>query len=348
MSIRNYRLRVVRRTSQPRARGRIATLMVALSLLAAALVPATTAVAQSNLVATAVSSTQVNLTWTFTNDVPFGQEAVYRCTGSGCTPTTTDVNGGPAAGYLAALGANVGAYTDNTVTAGNTYNYQVAWINGSGLVQGVSNVAPATTPPPTTSVPPTPTPGVSSTGSVSASVTVEQPFVSVTVAPTSVAFGSCTINGAATSGLLTPNGECSTSAVSLTYTSNVPVNIKVKGANALGNTPPANHPGWALCQSGTSVGQPGYSTCADQGTLALPGPDQYRLRVGAAQELTNQFACDRNITAQLSDCSAGLPIATAPGTTTTGVSLSLVGPQASTDLASTTFTTSVSWLVIQR
>ena len=90
--------------------------------------------APSNLVATAASPTQVNLTWTdnATNETGF---TVERCSGANC-------------GNFAAIGgvaANATTYTDPTAAPNTTYSYRVFAFNGGGNSQP-SNVATVTTP----------------------------------------------------------------------------------------------------------------------------------------------------------------------------------------------------------
>ena len=88
----------------------------------------------SNLVATAASATQVNLTWTdnANNETGF---AIERCTGANCT-SFAPIDG---------VGANITAYSDPTVTASTTYSYRIVAFNGAGNSQP-SNVATVTTP----------------------------------------------------------------------------------------------------------------------------------------------------------------------------------------------------------
>jgi hypothetical protein len=88
----------------------------------------------SNLVATAISATQVNLTWTdnATNESGY---TVERCTGVGCT-TFASIGGGA---------AGLTAFNDTTVAGNTTYSYRVFASNGGGNSQP-SNVATVTTP----------------------------------------------------------------------------------------------------------------------------------------------------------------------------------------------------------
>jgi uncharacterized repeat protein (TIGR03806 family) len=95
----------------------------------------------SNLVASAASSTQINLTWTdnATNETGF---EVERSVGSGTFAP------------LAAIGADRTGYSDATVTAGTTYNYRVRAVAGT-TTSAFSNTASAT---PVAEPPPPPPP----------------------------------------------------------------------------------------------------------------------------------------------------------------------------------------------
>ena len=71
--------------------------------------------APTNLVATVVSKSQINLTWTdnASNETGFNIE---RCKGSTCTNFA----------QIATVGANVTTYSNTKLTANTTYRYRVA------------------------------------------------------------------------------------------------------------------------------------------------------------------------------------------------------------------------------
>ena len=89
----------------------------------------------TNLVATAVSANQINLSWTAsTSSIGISNYIVQRCQGSACT-------------NFMQLAAPVGlVYIDTTVFQNTTYSYQVQAVDTIGNVSGFSNVAAATTP----------------------------------------------------------------------------------------------------------------------------------------------------------------------------------------------------------
>jgi hypothetical protein len=102
-----------------------------------------------NLVATAVSQTRIDLTWSDQSNNEDGFQ-VERCSGV-CT------SAGPFT-PIAATGAGVSSYSDTGLTGGATYSYRVRAYAGT-LQSGYSNIAPATTvaqPPPPATAPAAP------------------------------------------------------------------------------------------------------------------------------------------------------------------------------------------------
>jgi predicted phage tail protein len=94
--------------------------------------------APSNLVATAASTTQIDLTWQ-DNSSDEDNFILERCTGATCTPSTP----------VATLPANTSSYWDQGLTPATTYRYRVRAHNAGGNSEP-SNVAVAatrTTPP---------------------------------------------------------------------------------------------------------------------------------------------------------------------------------------------------------
>jgi hypothetical protein len=89
--------------------------------------------APSNLTATAVSSSQINLTWTdnSTNEDGF---KIERCQGSSCTSFS----------QIATVGANVTSFQNTGLSASTTYRYRVRAYNAGGD-SGFSDIASATT-----------------------------------------------------------------------------------------------------------------------------------------------------------------------------------------------------------
>ena len=89
--------------------------------------------APTNLAATVISKSQINLSWTDNADNETGFR-IQRCKGSTCTNFA----------LIATVGANVTSYANTNLTANTTYRYRVYAYNASGN-SGYSNVATATT-----------------------------------------------------------------------------------------------------------------------------------------------------------------------------------------------------------
>ncbi len=101
--------------------------------------------APTNLAGQAVSSSQIDLSWTASTDnVGVASYQVERCQGNPCTfaqiGTTTTTN-----------------YNDTGLSANTTYSYRVRAVDGSSLMSNYSNVVNAITPPLSTSPPNAPT-----------------------------------------------------------------------------------------------------------------------------------------------------------------------------------------------
>ncbi len=88
----------------------------------------------TNLTATAVSSSQINLAWSASTDnVGVTGYRIYRCTGAGCTPST----------QITTVTTN--SYSDTGLTANTTYVYRVSAYDAAGNVSGQSSSVSATT-----------------------------------------------------------------------------------------------------------------------------------------------------------------------------------------------------------
>jgi tripartite motif-containing protein 71 len=90
--------------------------------------------APTNLVATAVSRSQVNLTWTDNSSNETGFK-IERCKGATCTNFT----------QIVTVGVNVTSYANTGLNANTTYRYRVRAYNASDN-SAYSNIAAATTP----------------------------------------------------------------------------------------------------------------------------------------------------------------------------------------------------------
>jgi hypothetical protein len=88
----------------------------------------------TNLSATAVSSSQINLSWTpSTDNIGVTGYRIYRCQGAGCTPTA----------QLTTVATN--SYSNTGLDANTTYVYRVAAYDAAGNISGQSSSASAIT-----------------------------------------------------------------------------------------------------------------------------------------------------------------------------------------------------------
>jgi subtilisin len=90
--------------------------------------------APANLAATAVSSTQINLTWTDSDNTETGFK-IERCTGAGCSDFV----------QITTVAANVTSYSNTSLTGSTSYSYRVRANNTAGD-SDYSNTATAVTP----------------------------------------------------------------------------------------------------------------------------------------------------------------------------------------------------------
>jgi hypothetical protein len=89
--------------------------------------------APTNLTATAISKSQINLSWADTSSNETGFR-IERCKGATCTNFA----------LIATVGANVTSYSNTKLTASTTYRYRVYAYNANGS-SAYSNIAAATT-----------------------------------------------------------------------------------------------------------------------------------------------------------------------------------------------------------
>ncbi len=100
----------------------------------------------TNLTANAISSSQINLSWTASTDnVGVTGYRIYRCQGSGCTPTT----------QVATSPTN--SYQNTGLAASTTYRYCVQAYDAAGNLSSYSSTVSVTTQPQDTTPPASPT-----------------------------------------------------------------------------------------------------------------------------------------------------------------------------------------------
>ncbi len=140
--------------------------------------------APTNLSATAISSTQINLSWTASTDnVGVTGYRVYRCQGSGCAPSvqiSTSANN---------------SYSDTGLSPSTTYVYRVAAYDAAGNISGQSSSVSGTTQFSSDTTPPTIS-NVSTSNVAANSVTVtwqtSEPAISQVDYGLTTAYGSQT------------------------------------------------------------------------------------------------------------------------------------------------------------
>src|SRR4029077_7417898 len=101
--------------------------------------------APSSLAATAISGTQINLSWTASTDnIGVTQYLVERCQGAGCS-TFAQIGTSPTA-----------SFNDTALTASTSYSYRVRATDAAGNLSTYSNVSSAVTLAPDTQPPTVP------------------------------------------------------------------------------------------------------------------------------------------------------------------------------------------------
>jgi uncharacterized repeat protein (TIGR02543 family) len=183
-----------------------------------------------SLSASAVSSSQINLSWSASTDSGGSGLAGYkieRCTGSGCTSfsqiaTTTSTS-----------------YSNTGLSASTTYTYRVRAYDNAGNNSGYSNTASATTQAPPDTTPPTP--GTVTPSNTQYSNFVDSPFdLSTTFTDNESAVTSCeyTTNGstwysATVSGSI-PNFTCTKTGITGTNGQVLTLNMRATSTGGTG------------------------------------------------------------------------------------------------------------------
>ncbi|MBI5913619.1 fibronectin type III domain-containing protein [Candidatus Azambacteria bacterium] len=104
----------------------------------------------TGLTATAISPTQINLTWNpSTDNVGVAGYRIERCMGAGC------------ASFVEITTSPVASFSDTGLLSSITYRYRVRAYDAATNLSGYSSIAEATTPAPPDTTPPTPAPVLS-------------------------------------------------------------------------------------------------------------------------------------------------------------------------------------------
>jgi hypothetical protein len=177
------------------------------------------------LTATAVSSSQINLSWTASTDaVGVTGYRIERCQGASCT-------------NFAQIGTSSGTtFNDMGLSASTTYRYQVRATDAAGNLSGYSNIASATTPQAADTQPPTVasvSPGSGATD-VATSTNVSAQF-SESIDPASVTSSSFELRdagGALVAATITTSGQTATLDPTPTLTAGAAYTATVKGGSS--------------------------------------------------------------------------------------------------------------------
>ena len=190
--------------------------------------------APASLTATAISGTEIDLSWpASTDNVAVTGYQVERCQGTSCTnfaqiatPTTT-------------------SYKDLTATAGNPYNYRVRATDAAGNLSTYSPTATATTPAPDTTPPSAPA-SLTATAISGTEIDLSWPASTDNVAVTGYQVERC--QGTSCTNFAQIATPTTTSYKDLTATAGNPYNYRVRATDAAGNLstysppPPQPHP----------------------------------------------------------------------------------------------------------
>ncbi len=196
--------------------------------------------APSNLTATAVSSTQINLGWTASTDnVGVTGYKVERCSGASCSSFA----------QITTTGGTTVTYSNTGLTASTSYSYRLRATDAAGNLSGYSNTASATTPAAVDTTPPSApsnlTATAASSGQINLSWTASTDNVGVTgykVERCSGASCSSFTQVGTTSGAVTYADSGLSASASYSY--------RVRATDAAGNLSGYSNTATATTQSG--------------------------------------------------------------------------------------------------
>ena len=180
--------------------------------------------APTNVVATGVSTTQINVTWNFaTDNVAVANYYVDRCTGAACTNFTNIGFGN----QYAAIWSDVG------LAASTTYRYRVHAVDGTGNVGPYSSIVTASTLTPDTQPPSAPT-NVTATAASSTQINLSWTASTDNVGVTGYRIESCAGVGCSTF------AQIATTTTAITYSNtglvaSTSYSYRIRATDAAGN-----------------------------------------------------------------------------------------------------------------
>jgi fibronectin type 3 domain-containing protein len=199
----------------------------------------------SNLTATAVSSSQVNLSWTAaTDNVGVAGYQVERCSGTGCSTFT----------QLATPTGTV--YSDTGLTASTVYSYRVRAADGAGNLSGYSNTVTATTQAAVDNTPPSQPTNLTATSVSSSQINLSWTASTDNVGVTSYQIERCQGAGCTTFTQIATQSGTTYSDMSLAASS--VYNYRVRATDAAGNLSTYS----AIANATTAAGTPTGGTIA--------------------------------------------------------------------------------------
>ncbi|HEV8167175.1 MAG TPA: fibronectin type III domain-containing protein, partial [Actinomycetota bacterium] len=177
--------------------------------------------APASLTASAVSSTQVNLSWTASTDnVGVTGYLVERCQGAGCS-------------NFAQIGTSASAaFNDTGALPTTTYGYRVRATDAAGNLSGYSVIASATTPAPPDTTPPTAPSGLTALAVSSTQINLSWTAATDNVGVTSYLIERCQGAGCSTFAQVSTSMATSFSDASLTASASYSYRIRATDAAA--------------------------------------------------------------------------------------------------------------------
>jgi chitodextrinase len=195
----------------------------------------------TNLAATAVSSVQINLTWTASTDnVGVTGYNVLRCQGTNCTNFVQDAQ--PRVNYL----------DDTGLAASTSYSYEVQAFDAAGNLSGFSTVATATTPSNDTT-PPTAPSNLTATATSTSQINLAWTASTDNVGVSGYNLQRCSGSGCTTFAALTSVSGTTTTYSNTGLTGSTSYSYRVQATDAAGNLSAFSNAATATTQTATAT-----------------------------------------------------------------------------------------------
>ncbi len=213
--------------------------------------------APSNLAATAISVSQINLSWTASTDnVGVTNYLVERCSGASCTS------------FAQIATSTTTSYSNTGLTASTSYSYRVRATDGAGNLSGYSNAATAATP----ALPDT-TPPSAPSNLVASVISASQINLSWTASADNIGVTNYLVERCAGTGCASFTQIATSTATTYnntTLAASTPYSYRVRATDAAGNLS-----AYSNTASGTTQAAPLFKTIAYvQSNFATPQTNQ--------------------------------------------------------------------------